>query len=264
MVNRIDTRLRAVIAEGRPIVGLFATVGYPDVDTSVEVASAILRSDGDFLELGVPFSDPLAEGPTIQKTSFSALQQGVTLDVCLDSARRIREDDDDAPLIFMGYYNPYLKYGLDRFVDDAKQSGVDGLIVPDLPAEESGPLVDLCKKKNVHVIPMLATTSTDERIASACAAADGFIYCVSVTGVTGARKTVQAGVQGLVARIRTHTVLPVLVGFGVSTKQHVEEIARFADGVLIGSALMNAVGEVAHEKAADAAVKFVIGLRPSP
>ncbi len=263
MANRIDTRLGAVIAEGRPIIGPFATVGYPDVQTSTDVALAVLRSGADCLELGVPFSDPLAEGPTIQKTSFEALQHGVTLETCLDSARKIRQQDEESPLILMGYYNPYLRYGLDRFVRDSKQAGIDGLIVPDLPPEESGPLTELCAEHGLHVIPLLAPTSTDERIASACAGAGGLIYCVSVTGVTGARNTVQSGVESLVARIRTHTDLPVVVGFGVSTRQHVEEIARFADGVFVGSALMNAVGEVAPKDAPAAAAEFVVSLRPS-
>ena len=198
MPNRIDTLFHDRHRKGEPVLGLFTTVGFPDLPTSVEIAEAVLQAGADFLELGVPFSDPLAEGPTIQKTSHLALQQGVTVNKCLEVVRSLRGQRAEAPLVFLGYYNPYLQYGLENFVRDAAESGVDGLIIPDLPHEEDTTLREICDAQEVHLIPLLAPTSTDERIAAVCEYARGFIYCVSVTGVTGAREQIWSGVEDLV------------------------------------------------------------------
>ena len=221
----------------------------------------MLSNGGDLLELGVAFSDPLADGPTVQATSQVALDNGVTVTVALDSVRRLRARGVDAPLIFMGYYNPYLRYGLERFVQDAADAGLDGLIVPDLPTEESGALRALCDEHGMCVIPLLAPTSTDERIADACKAASGFIYCVSLTGVTGARRQLSTRVEDLVARVRRHTDLPVLVGFGVSRREHVGAIGRFADGAVVASAMLDAIDAAAPERRVDVAIEFVRGLK---
>ena len=263
MDNRIDITLRATRAAGKPALAPFVTIGFPDTDTSVAIAAAILESGGDLLELGVPFSDPLAEGPTIQKTSYHALSQGVTVRTCLGVVRRLRERGIEAPLLLMGYFNPFLKYGPEDFVRDAAGAGVDGLIVPDLPSEEAGPFNRLCRGHNLYLVPLLAPTSTDERIAQACKHAEGFIYCVSITGVTGARAEFRSGVARLVRRIRRHTDLPVLVGFGVSKAQHVQEIGLFADGVIVGSALLDAIDRASREKAVQAAVDFLGALKTS-
>ena len=263
MDNRIDVTLRATRAAGKTALAPFVTIGFPDVDTSVAVAAAILESGGDVLELGVPFSDPLAEGPTIQKTSFHALGQGVNVRTCLDVVRRLRDRGIEAPLVLMGYFNPFLKYGQEKFVRDAARAGVDGLIVPDLPSEEAGPFNRLCQGHNLYLVPLLAPTSTDERIAQACKHAEGFIYCVSVTGVTGARTELRGGVSRLVGRIRRHPDLPVLVGFGVSMPQHVREIGVFADGVIVGSALLDAIDKAPREKAVQAAADFLGTLKAS-
>ena len=187
-LNRIDVKLKALKDAGQTALAPFVTVGFPDVETSEALAEAIIDSGGDMLELGIPFSDPLADGPTIQMTSYKALQQGVTVRTALDVLRRLRGKMAEAPLIFMGYYNPFLHYGIESFVRDASKAGLDGLIVPDLPTEESGPLRKLCEEHNIHLIPLFAPTSTDERIAQACKGARGFIYCVSLTGVTGPRQ----------------------------------------------------------------------------
>ena len=240
----------------------FVTVGYPDVDTSITLAEAVLESGGDMLELGVPFSDPLAEGSTIQKTSFQALQQGTNLGTCINVVRRLRERGVDAPLILMGYFNPFLRYGLERFVEDSADAGVDGLIVPDLPTEESRPLREMCESRTIYLIPLLAPTSTDRRISQACKDTKGFIYCVSLAGVTGARRDLQYGVAGLVGRIRRYTDLPILVGFGVSRREHVEEIGRFANGAVVGSALLDAVSKVPKERTVQVAREFIAGIRP--
>ena len=263
MDNRIDLTFRAAKASGKTLVAPFVTIGFPDVDTSDGIAAALAASGGDIIELGVPFSDPLAEGPTIQKTSFHALKQGVRVSTGLDVVRRLRKRGVDVPLIPMGYYNPYLSYGLEKFVRDAAEAGADGLIVPDLPTEEAGPLRGLCESQGLHLIPLLAPTSTDERIAEACKHARGFIYCVQVTGVTGARGALHEGVSGLVHRIRRYTDLPVMVGFGVSRREHIEELGRFADGAIVGSALMDTIGRAPQEGAVSAAREFMQGLRAS-
>ena len=213
------------------------------------------------LELGIPFSDPLADGLTIQKTSFLALQQGVNIPTSLGVLGDLRARGVDAPLIFMGYFNPFLRYGLERFVADAAHAGLDGLIVPDLPPEEAGPLKGLCESRGIYLIPLLAPTSTDERIAQACNEAKGFIYCVSVTGVTGARQELASGLPHFVNRIRVHTDLPVLVGFGVSRREHVQEIGEFADGAVVASALLAAIDRAPKERVLQTAGEFVQGLK---
>ena len=261
MSNRIDLALRRLRDSGEPALAPFITVGFPDVETSAAIAAALSDSGGDLLELGVPFSDPLAEGATIQKTSFSALQKGVTVRTCIDVVRRLRTDGARSPLILMGYFNPFFRYGLERFVGDAADAGVDGLIVPDLPDEESGPLRELCQASDLHLVPLLAPTSTDERISRVCKHAGGFIYCVQTTGVTGARDQLREGVAELVRRIRRHTPLPVLVGFGVSKREHVEEISGFADGAIVGSALLDAIDRAPAEKAIETASGFLRSLK---
>ena len=260
MTNRIDTRLAKAAAAGRPALAPFLTVGFPDVETSTRIAGALFDAGADVLELGVPFSDPLAEGPTIQRSSLHALRQGVTFDVCLQAARDVRRHDDEGGLLLMGYYNPLLKYGLSASASAAADAGCDGFIVPDLPAEECAPFADQCRRRGLHLIPLLAPTSTEERIALACEQAGGFIYCVSVAGVTGARADVHGGVRGLVERIRRHTDLPILVGFGISKPEHVSEVARFADGAAVGSALIDTI-ESATGDQATAAAEFAAGLR---
>ncbi len=259
MTNRIDTRLAKAAAAGRPALAPFLTIGFPDVETSTRIAAALLDAGADVLELGVPFSDPLAEGPTIQRSSLHALRQGVTFDVCLQAARDVRRHDDDGGLLLMGYYNPLLKYGLSNATDAAADAGCDGFIVPDLPAEECAPFADQCRRRGLHLIPLLAPTSTEERISLACEQAGGFIYCVSVTGVTGARADVHGGVRGLVKRIRRHTDLPILVGFGISKPEHVSEVAQFADGAVVGSAVIEAIEGATGDQAA-ATARFAAGL----
>ena len=261
MANRIDVTLAEAKSSGRTALAPFLTIGFPEVETSTALAAGILDSGADMLELGVPFSDPLAEGATVQKTSFHALGRGVNVGTCLEVVRGLRSQRVDAPLILMGYYNPFLRYGLKKFVTDAASAGADGMIVPDLPTEEAGPFRRLCESQGLSLIPLLAPTSTDERISQACKEARGFIYCVSVTGVTGARAGLRHGLAELVGRIRRHTELPVLVGFGVSTPEHFQEIGQFADGAIIGSALLDAIDQAPEERVVQVASEFVKGLR---
>ena len=256
MVNRIDTSLREARRAGRIALAPFLTIGYPDLPTSEALVEAVVDSGADLLELGVPFSDPLAEGPTVQKTSFTALQNDVSLSTSIQSLTRLRRRGVEAPLIFMGYYNPILSYGVESFVADASGAGLDGVIVADLPTEESGELKRLCERSGIYLIPLLAPTSTDRRIAHACEDANGFVYCVSVTGVTGARSDLAADLPDLVQRIRRHTDLPVLIGFGISTREHVETVGGYADGAAVGSALLDAIGRAPEGEAVRAAADF--------
>jgi tryptophan synthase alpha chain len=258
--NRIDATLDALAKSGRNALVPFLTVGYPDLETSAELARVVLESGADMLELGVPFSDPLADGPTIQRTSFQALQQGVNVDTCLEVVRRLRREWVDSPLIFMGYLNPFLNYGMERFAKDAAGAGLDGVIVPDLPSEEAEPFAGLLEAQGIYVIPLLAPTSSDKRIEQACRQAKGFIYCVSLTGETGARTELGLGVQDLVETARRFTDLPLLVGFGVSRREHVEAIARFADGAVVASALLDAVSNAPEGRVLETAREFIEGL----
>jgi tryptophan synthase alpha chain len=259
--NRIESVLNALRETGEPAVVPFVTVGFPDVESSIDVVQSVVEMGADMVELGVPFSDPLAEGPTIQKTSQHALERGVTLDTCLDAARELRARGVEAPLIPMGYYNPFLRRGLETFAEDAARAGVNGLIVPDLPAEESDSFRVILRRHGISLIPLVALTSTDERIEHACANANGFIYCVGQIGVTGARNTLATGLRSLVDRIRGHTELPILVGFGISRREHVETVAGFADGVVVASALLDEVGRAPEGQAAACAGTFVARLK---
>ena len=261
MPNRIDTVLGRLRESGETALAPYITIGFPDVPTSEELVRTVLDSGGDMLELGVPFSDPLADGPTIQMTTYRALQNGVTVSECLAVVRRLRASGVEAPLVFLGYYNPYFRYGIESFLDDAADAGVDGMIVPDLPTVEATQFGEMCRNRGIHLIPMLAPTSSDERIKDACKAAGGFIYCVSLTGVTSARRTLSRATAGLVERIRQHTDLPILVGFGVSTEEHLVEIGTYAEGAAVGSALLDAIDKAPPDGKVEAARDFIHSLR---
>lgn len=263
MQNRIDTKLKEARDEGRTILAPFITIGFPTIPISSKVITSVIEAGSDMLELGIAFSDPLADGPTIQKTSFVALQNGVTVHTALEVVRNLRKQGIQAPVIYMGYYNPFFRYGTEAFARDAIAAGADGVIVPDLPTEEASPFKSVCESHGLYLIPLLAPTSTDKRIEQACLNAKGFIYCVSLTGVTGARRGLQSDIKTLVGRIRKHTNLPVIIGFGVSSRQNVEEIGRIADGAVVGSALLDAVGKAATEDIPKVARNFIKSLIPS-
>lgn len=228
----------------------YLTVGYPDRETVPQVAPALIAGGATMIELGIPFSDPLADGATVQHSSHQALLNGVTVDFCLRTAREVRASGVDAPLIFMGYYNPILSYGLSRFAADCAEAGVDGLIVPDLPPGESDPLQAACRQHGRDLIFMLAPTNTAAHIDEVARRASGFIYCVSLTGVTGARQSLAAGVSEFLARVRAKTDLPLALGFGISTREHVEQASRLADAVVVGSAVINRLGTAAPDERA--------------
>jgi len=240
-LSRIAETFARLRARRRTGLVAFLTVGYPSVEETLRLVPALIEGGADVIELGVPFSDPLAEGPTIQRSSHHALQQGVTPAVCLDVVARLRAQGVEAPLVLMGYYNPLLAYGLERFCRDAAAAGADGIIAVDLPPEESHPLRDACRQHRMDLVYLLAPTSADSRIELVAGLASGFVYCVSVAGVTGAREELPAGLSAFVDRVRARTPLPVAVGFGISKPKHFRALARIADAAVIGSAILDEI-----------------------
>ena len=244
----------------RPGLIVFLTAGFPDMEATLELVPALVEAGADAVELGVPFSDPLAEGPVIQQSSFLALQNGVTTADCLQAAATLRGRIPAAPLILMGYYNPVYAYGIERYTSECQQAGVDGLITVDLPGTESAPLASECDRRDISLIPLLAPTSTEESIAESCRTASGFVYCVSVTGVTGARSEVSGRGLDLLERVRAHTSLPLALGFGISAPEHVAEVGRTADAAVVGSALVRVVLESPRDELVERASAFVASL----
>jgi len=239
MSTRLDDTFARLRREGRTGFVAFVTVGFPSVEATLEAVPALVEGGADIIELGVPFSDPIGEGPTIQRASFRALENGVTTEVCLDVLHRLRAGGLAVPVILMGYYNTVLAYGIDRYCRDAAAAGADGFIVVDLPPEESGPLLTACRANGLSLIYLLAPTSTDERVKQVAALASGFIYCVSLTGVTGAREELPEGLPAFVERVRKSSGLPIAVGFGISQPKHFEAVGRIADAAVIGSAIVD-------------------------
>lgn len=240
-VTRIDTRLAKLKAEGRAALVTFVTAGDPDPDTSLAILKALPGAGADIIEFGMPFSDPMAEGPPIQAADIRALQAGQTMVRTLDMVRAFRTGDTDTPIVLMGYYNPIYIYGVARFVADAKAAGVDGLIVVDLPPEEDDELCLPAIEAGISFIRLATPTSDDKRLPTLIRNTSGFIYYVSVLGVTGVKSAAATDVAAAVARIHRHSDLPVMVGFGVKTGEQAKAIAAAAEGVVVGSAIVNAV-----------------------
>ena len=267
-MGRIDDAFQRIRAEGRTGLVVFLTAGYPDLETTFDLVPALARSGADVIELGVPFSDPLADGVTIQISSQRALEQGVNLHDCLRLVNRLRPRVPNTALLLMGYYNPVFQYGPAKFAADAHDAGLDGLIMADLPEEESAPLRDELAPKGLALVPLFAPTSTDARIQAGCRHASGFVYCVSLTGVTGTRDELGSEALTLVQRVRRHTSLPLAVGFGVSTREHVQAIGQQADAAVVGSALIRVLMESPRGRVVRRASAFVSqlsgGIAPSP
>lgn len=236
-MSRIPATFERLRRAGRRALIPFLVAGHPDVGVTVRAVEALAQAGADLIELGVPFSDPVADGPVNQRAYTRALAGGVSLHTVLDLVRTIRARVD-LPIVLLSYYNPLLRYGLEAFCRDASGAGVDGVVVPDLPADEAAELVSPARATGLDAIFLLAPTSTDLRIQLVAGRSSGFIYCVSLTGVTGARDQLADGVDGLVGRIRRQTSLPICVGFGVSTPEQAQAVAAVADGVIVGSALV--------------------------
>ena len=220
----------------------YITVGYPNIAVTEKAVSVLADGGCDIIELGIPFSDPLADGATIQKASYQALRQGITPQVCLEVAYRLRQKVT-TPLVFMTYDNLILNFGLEAFCHASVKAGVDGLIIPDLPPEEGAELEAITKKLKLDLIYLLTPTSTEERISIVAARSQGFIYMVSLTGVTGARQTLPLDLENFVKRVRQKTRQPLCIGFGVSTPEQAKRVARVADGVIVGSRLIQLIEE---------------------
>ena len=246
----------------KPGLVAYITCGDPDLDTSLEAAIAAIAAGADVLELGVPFSDPVADGPVIQAASDRALKNGVKLGDVLKLAADVRKRAPQAGLIVFSYFNPILRYGLERFCADSTQAGVDGALVTDLPVEEADEYVRLMRGHKLATVFLAAPTSTDERLKSVCEASTGFIYAVSRTGVTGVRQQLATDAEALVRRLRQFTKLPIAVGFGVSNSQQFAEVGSFADAAVVGTAIVQLIERSGHgSKAANAVAEFISGLR---
>jgi tryptophan synthase alpha chain len=241
MSTRIDRRFAALKVDGRAALVTFLTAGDPDPATSLAILTALPKAGADVVELGMPFTDPMADGPAIQMSSQRALKAGQTLKATLDMVRAFRQSDDTTPIVLMGYYNPIYIYGVARFLADAKSVGVDGLIVVDLPPEEDEELCLPALKAGLNFIRLATPTTDDKRLPAVLANTSGFVYYVSITGITGSAAPDPAKVGGAVSRIKRHTTLPVAVGFGVRTAEQAAAIAAGADGVVVGSALVSAL-----------------------
>ncbi len=251
---------KAIQSNNNTAVIPFITCGFPDVENFVDLLIALEKSGSSVIEIGMPNSDPLAEGLTIQYSSTVALNNGVNTKVCLQIVKKAREKGLKIPVVLMGYYNNVIAYDIEKFCKEAKESGVDGLIIADLPVFESKTLVDYLKKYDLSYIPLLSVNSSKSVIEEACKLATGYVYCISVLGVTGERKVVFDRVKILVEQVRNHTSVPVAVGFGVSNKSDIAEIGKFADGAIIGSALINKIRETKDDNIVDVAGKFISSL----
>jgi len=240
-MNRIENAFK-----NKPIFMPYFPLGYPNLETSIDVIEALAKNGADLIEVGLSFSDPLADGPVIQQATQVALEQGITIKKSLEAVKELRKRDVTIPLILMGYYNPMLAYGLEKFVLDAKEAGADGFIIPDLPIEESDEfenvLVGPTRESPLPLIRMIAPTSSSDRMEKIARNAKGFIYLVSVTGITGERKSIAEGLSDLISSVREHSSVPVCVGFGIGTPEQAKEVGQMADGVIVGTACVRTIG----------------------
>jgi tryptophan synthase alpha chain len=241
MTTRLDSRFAELKQQGRAAFVTFLMAGDPDLDTSLKLLQALPKAGADIIEIGMPFTDPMADGPAIQAAGLRALKAGTTLKKTLDLVRAFRKADDATPLVLMGYYNPIYIYGVEQFLVDAKAAGVDGLIIVDLPPEEDAELCLPAIKAGLNFIRLATPTTDDKRLPAVLANTSGFVYYVSVTGITGAASADASAVSAAVTRIKRHTALPVCVGFGIRTPEAARDIARHSDGAVVGSALVDAL-----------------------
>jgi tryptophan synthase alpha chain len=280
-MNRIENAFK-----NKPIFMPYFPLGYPDLETSIDVIEALAKNGADLIEVGLSFSDPLADGPVIQHATQIALEKGITVKKSLAAVAELRKRGVDIPLILMGYYNPMLAYGLEKFIRDAKEAGADGFIIPDLPMEEAEEFTSALSRATrqgseveaqvadvnrpstalrsaqdggMPLIPMLAPTSSPERMEMIARDAKGFIYLVSVTGITGERKSLAEGLGDLIAQVREHTSAPVCVGFGIGTPEQAREVGKMADGVIVGTACVRTIG--GSENPVEAAREFAKKIR---
>lgn len=251
-MNRIENAFK-----NKPIFMPYFPLGYPDLPTSIDVIEALAKNGADLIEVGLSFSDPLADGPVIQQATQAALEKGITVKKSLEAVKELRKRGVTIPLIVMGYFNPMLAYGLERFIRDAREAGADGFIIPDLPLEEAEEFQSI--NGDMPLIQMLAPTSPDERMEAIARHAKGFIYLVSVTGVTGERREISNDLGELINRVRAHTSVPVCVGFGIGTPEQAKQVGHLADGVIVGSACVKTIG--GSQKPVETAKQFAAEFR---
>ncbi|GHC66919.1 tryptophan synthase subunit alpha [Limoniibacter endophyticus] len=244
MTTRIDRRMAKLKEEGRPALVTYFMGGDPDYETSLRIMKALPKAGSDVIELGMPFSDPMADGPAIQAAGLRALKGGQTLARTMQMASDFRKQDDETPIILMGYYNPIFVYGVERFLEDAIKAGIDGLIVVDLPSEMDKELCIPAMNAGMNFIRLATPTTDDKRMPKVLQNTSGFVYYVSMTGITGSALPDTSRIGAAVARIKSHTDLPVCVGFGVKTAEQARVIGASADGVVVGTAIVNAVANV--------------------
>lgn len=240
-MSRIQQTFAALRRRGETGLVAYVTVGHPSVAATLQIVPALIAGGADIVELGVPFSDPLADGATVQRSTLHALQQGVTVATCLETAQSLRSAGLEAPLLFMGYLNPFLSYGLERFFADAQAAGIDGLIAVDATVDEADEVAEGAEDADIDLIQMVAPTTSEDRLRSLLPRATGFVYCVSVAGTTGARGELPSSLPDLVANVKRYTDIPVAVGFGVSKREHVASIGRLCEAAVIGSALVDVI-----------------------
>lgn len=260
-MNRIDAKFAALRERGRKALIPYVTVGDPHADGTADIMAAMVAAGADVIELGVPFSDPMADGPVIQKASERALARGIGMSQVLAIVRDFRQRDGKTPLVLMGYANPIERYGSERFADDAKTAGVDGVLVVDYPPEECGDFIGSLRRHELDPIFLIAPTSSDERIAAVAGMASGYVYHVSLKGVTGAGHFDIDAVQAMIPRIRQHVKLPIGVGFGIRDAKTARAVADVADAVVIGTALVQRLEQAGRYHAARTAGEFIGEIR---
>ncbi|QQM30647.1 tryptophan synthase subunit alpha [Martelella lutilitoris] len=266
MTERMEKRFAALKAEGRPALITYFMGGDPDFDTSLEIMKALPKAGADVIELGMPFSDPMADGPAIQMAGLRALRGGQTLEKTLELARQFRKQDAETPIVMMGYYNPIYIYGVERFVETALEAGIDGLIIVDLPPEMDNELCIPALEKGLNFIRLATPTTDEKRLPTVLNNTSGFVYYVSMNGITGSALPDPSKVGAAVSRIKAHTDLPVCVGFGVKTAEHARLIGAAADGVVVGTAVVNQIAGTLDangkggKDTVDAVATFVRGL----
>ncbi|MFD0867793.1 tryptophan synthase subunit alpha [Chlamydia abortus] len=241
-MNLIDERFASLKEQGQTALMPFISVGDPDLATSVDIILELEKAGADMVELGVPYSDPLADGPVIQRSSLRALQHRVTIVDCIRIARQCRDRGSKLPFIIFTYYNPVLQLGLERFFELLRENDVSGIIIPDLPLEENGQVLELSRQYNIHLIPLVAPTSND-RIQRITSQAAGFIYCVSSLGVTGTRSQFFEGIDSFLDTVKRSTEVPIAIGFGISSREQVDNFSKKCDGVVVGSAIVRKIEE---------------------
>jgi len=259
-VGRIDAKFAALKQEGRAGLGVFITAGDPDPATSAALLKGLPGAGADMIEFGMPFTDPMADGPAIQESSQRALKGGMTLKGTLELVRGFRGGDQTTPIILMGYYNPIYSYGVDAFIDDALAAGADGLIIVDLPPEEDDELCIPALKRGLGFIRLATPTTDDKRLPKVLTNTAGFVYYVAIAGITGTASAAADAITGAVERLKRHTELPVCVGFGIKTPQQAADVAKVADGAIVGTAVVNCIKDSldAGGKASDSTVSATL------